>query len=561
MGTLTQSYMTGEGSGQLLYETIGNCFDRIADAHADVPALVVRHQNIRWTWRELQEQVDKLATGLLALGVTPGDRVGIWGPNSYEWVLTQFATAKLGAIMVCINPAYRLFELEYALNKSGCAALITAERFKTSDYLGMIRELAPELDVCEPGNLQSKKLPQLRTVIRMGADRTAGMFNFGDVCEMGGAAQSERLAALSVELRPDDAINIQFTSGTTGSPKGATLTHCNILNNGLVAGRSMQLTSDDRLCIPVPLYHCFAMVIGVLACMTHAAAMVFPGDAFEPTTTLEAVQDEKCTALHGVPTMFVMELDHPDFAQYDLSHLRTGVIAGAPCPEELMKRIIGDMHMQEVLIAYGQTELSPINHMTLPNDSLQNRTQTVGRPIPFVEVKLVDTDDRVVPISEQGEICTRGYSVMKGYWDDPDRTEETIVNGWLHSGDLGTMDEHGYVRITGRIKDMIIRGGENVYPREVEEYLYTHPKISEAQVFGIPDERFGEEVCVWIQLKEGESATEAEIKDFCAGQITHFKVPKHIRFVDSFPMTVTGKIRKVEMREIMANEMSDAQAS
>ncbi len=555
MVTLTQSYMTGEGTGQLLYETIANCFDRTANEHSDDLALVVRHQNVRWTWRQLKAQIDRLATGLLALGISPGDRVGIWGPNSFEWVLTQFATAKVGAIMVCINPAYRLFELEYALNKSGCSALITAERFKTSDYLGMIAKLAPEVADAEPGQLRSEKLPSLRTVIRMGVEDGPGMYGFPAVCEMGGDAESQRLVELETELRPDDAINIQFTSGTTGAPKGATLSHANILNNGLIAGDAMRLTPKDRVCIPVPLYHCFGMVIGVLACITHGAAMVFPGDAYDPITTLEAVQAERCTALHGVPTMFVMELDHPEFNEFDVSSLRTGVIAGAPCPEELMKRIIKDLHMHEVLIAYGQTELSPINHMTLPDDTLENRTQTVGRPIPHIEVKLVDKDDRVVPIGEVGEICTRGYSVMKGYWNDPEKTEEAIVDGWLHSGDLGTMDERGYVKITGRIKDMIIRGGENIYPREIEEFLYTHPKISEAQVFGVPDERWGEEVCAWIQLKDGETATAEEIKEFCKDNITHFKIPKHIRFVDEYPMTVTGKIRKIDMRAAMIEEL------
>lgn len=552
---LTQSYMTGEGSGQLLYETIGQCFDRVSEEHAEKLALVVRHQNVRWTWAEFSEQVDALAAGLLALGIGPGDRVGIWGPNSVEWVLTQMATAKMGAILVCINPAYRLFELEYTLNKAGCKALITAQEFKTSNYLGMLKELAPEIDQCAPGKIVAKKLPDLTTIICMGGAPISGVYDFDAVCETGGPTEKRRLRELASELRPDDAINIQFTSGTTGSPKGATLSHVNILNNGLINGKGMEFTSDDILCIPVPLYHCFGMVIGVLACVTHGATIVFPNDAFDPVSTLQAVAEERCSALHGVPTMFVAELDHPDFKSFDLSCLRTGVIAGAPCAEELMNRIINEMHMSKVIIAYGQTELSPVNHMTLPDDSLKNRTQTVGRPIPYIEVKIVDKNDRVVLISEQGEICTRGYSVMKGYWDDPERTAETIIDGWLHSGDLGTMDAHGYVRITGRIKDMIIRGGENIYPREVEEFLYTHPKITEVQVFGVPDPKMGEQVCAWVQLKAGESATADEITDFCRDQITHFKVPKFIKFVDEYPMTVTGKIRKVEMREIMSKEL------
>ena len=558
MEKLTQSYMTGEGSGQLLYETIGRCFDRVAKRNADTIALVVRHQDVRWTYREFRKQVDRLATGLIALGIEPGDRVGVWGPNSYEWVLTQFATAKIGAIMVCINPAYRLYELEFVLNKVECKAIVAAEKFKSSEYLNMLNTLAPEISTCEPGYLRAGRLPFLTTIIRMGAVRSPGMFNFDEVCSLGDDETYGRLAELDHELGPDDAINIQFTSGTTGNPKGATLSHVNILNNGHEAGKGMGLTPEDRLCIPVPLYHCFGMVLGVLAAVSHGATMVFPSPVYDPLSTLAAVQEEKCTALHGVPTMFVTELDHPEFHNFDVSTLRTGIIAGAPCPEELMKRIIGDLHMENVLIGYGQTEVSPINHMTLPEDSLENRTQTVGRPIPYVEIKIVDANDRVVPIGEQGEICTRGYSVMKGYWNDDEKTAETIIDGWLHSGDLGTMNEHGYVRITGRIKDMIIRGGENIYPREIEEFLYTHPKVSEVQVFGVEDMKMGEEVCAWIQLKDGETATEDEIRDFCKGQISHFKIPRYVRFVDEYPMTVTGKIRKIDMRAMMAEELRAA---
>jgi fatty-acyl-CoA synthase len=550
--------MTGEGTGQLLYETIGACFNRVAADFADNTALVVRHQGIRWSYAELRRQVDRLAAGLIALGIEPGDRVGIWGPNSYEWVLTQFATAKVGAILVNVNPAYRLFELEFVLNKVECKAIIAAEKFKSSEYLQMLNALAPEIASCEPGYLRAAKLPQLTTVIRMGEDRSPGMFNFDEICKLGTSAEYARLEELEAMLRPDDAINVQFTSGTTGNPKGATLSHCNIVNNGYEAGKGMRLTPEDRLCIPVPLYHCFGMVLGVLAAITHGATIVFSAPVFDPLSTLQAVQDEKCTALHGVPTMFVTELDHPDFSSFDMSSLRTGIIAGAPCPEELMKRIIGEMHMENVLIGYGQTELSPINHMTLPEDTLENRTQTVGRPIPHIEVKIVDGDDRVVPIGEQGEICTRGYSVMKGYWNDDAKTAETIVDGWLHSGDLGTMDEHGYVRITGRIKDMIIRGGENIYPREIEEFLFTNPKVSEVQVFGVPDLRMGEEVCAWIQLRKGETATEEEIREYCRGQISHYKIPRYVRFVDEYPMTVTGKIRKIEMSAMMADELRGA---
>jgi len=558
MQKLTKSYMTGEGSGQLIYETIGQCFDRIAGLYPDTPALIVRHQDIRWTYREFHRQVERLATGLLALGVEPGDRVGIWGPNSSEWVVTQFATAKIGAILVNVNPAYRLFELEFVLNKVECKVIIAAEKFKSSEYLSMLNSLAPEIATCEPGYLRAERLPHLTTVIRMGEARSPGMFNYEEVCGLGNKESYRKLAEFAHALGPDDAINIQFTSGTTGNPKGATLTHCNILNNGFEAGKGMELTPDDRLCIPVPLYHCFGMVLGVLAAVTRGATMVFAAPVYDPLSTLEAVGEERCTALHGVPTMFVTELDHPDFESFDVSSLRTGIIAGAPCPEELMKRIIGDLHMDHVLIGYGQTEVSPINHMTLPEDSFENRTQTVGRPIPHIEVKIADERNLVVPIGVQGEICTRGYSVMKGYWNDDARTEETIVDGWLHSGDLGTMNEHGYVRVTGRIKDMIIRGGENIYPREIEEFLFTNPKISEVQVFGVEDLRMGEEVGAWIQLKEGETSSEEEIRDFCKGQISHFKIPRYVRFVDEFPMTVTGKIRKIEMRAMMAEELRGA---
>jgi fatty-acyl-CoA synthase len=421
----------------------------------------------------------------------------------------------------------------------------------------MLNELAPELKHSQAGTLKSAKLPHLEVVIRMGTQESAGMLNFDDVCSLGGESERQRLEGLQFELKPDDAINIQFTSGTTGQPKGATLSHCNILNNGWNSAQGMQLTERDKLCIPVPLYHCFGMVLGVLACVTSGATMVFPGEAFDAESTLATVEEEKCTGLHGVPTMFVTQLDSPGFNKYDVSTLRTGIIAGAPCAEELMNRIIGDLNMSSVVIGYGQTEVSPINHMTLPDDTLENRTQTVGRAIPYVEIKIVDEHDRVLAIGEQGEICTRGYSVMKGYWDDEQRTNETIIDGWLHSGDLATMDEFGYVKITGRIKDMLIRGGENIYPREIEDFLYTHPKISEAQVFGVPDEKMGEEVCVWIQLKDGQSATDQEIRKFCEGQITHFKIPRYIRFVKEFPMTVTGKIRKIEMRETMSAELKE----
>ena len=558
MTAIEKSYYCGASTTQIIYETIGGFFDRVAEKYPDSQALILRHQGVEWTYAELQRRVDQLAAGLLALGIVPGDRVGIWGPNSAEWVLTQLATAKLGAIMVCINPAYRLYELEYALNKVECKALITDESFKTSDYLGMLNTLAPELEYCEPGALASTKLPTLKHVIRMGSSSSAGMHNFDRVCELATDADRAALVGLQTQLKPDDAINIQFTSGTTGNPKGATLSHCNILNNGYLTGEAMRLTPADKLCIPVPLYHCFGMVLAVLACVSHGATMVFPGEAFDPQQTLQTVQDERCTALHGVPTMFITELDHPNFSSFDLSSLRTGIMAGAPCPIEVMKRVISEMHMRDILIAYGQTELSPINNITLPDDSLERRTETVGRAMPWVEIKVIDEAGHVVPVGEKGEICTRGYSVMQGYWNDPEKTAETIdAAGWLHSGDIATMDASGYVRIVGRIKDMIIRGGENIYPREVEEFLYQHPAISEVQVFGIPDKKMGEEVCAWVQLNEGATLSADDIKAFCKDQITHFKIPRHIRFVSEYPMTVTGKIQKFVMRDEMLASLTD----
>ena len=559
MNKITKSYICGESNQQLIYSTIGNKFEEIANQFPDNDALVVCHQDVKWSYRQLNEKVDELATGLLNLGLSKGDRLGIWGPNSYEWVLTQLATAKIGVIMVCINPAYRLFELEYALNKVECKAIISAESFKSSQYLSMLNELAPELKTSQPGQLKSAKLPHLTTVIRMGEEKTSGMYNFNIVCQKGETKEQKELEKLSLTLQPDDAINIQFTSGTTGQPKGATLTHSNILNNGDLCANGMNFTEKDRLCIPVPLYHCFGMVLGVLACITHGATMVFPSEAFEPLKTLEAVEKEKCTALHGVPTMFIMELDHPEFSNFDVSTLRTGIMAGATCPIELMNRLIEKMNLKDILIGYGQTETSPLNHITKPDDSLENRTQTVGKPIPFAEIKIINEFGRVCELNEPGEVCIRGYSVMKCYWGDEEKTRDTIdEGGWLHSGDIGTMDEYGFLKITGRIKDMIIRGGENIYPREIEEFLYNHPKISEVQVFGILDEKMGEEVCAWIQLKEGEVSTSEEIIEFCKGQVAHFKIPLHIDFVTEYPMTITGKIQKFKMKKIKQEELSSS---
>ena len=556
MPKLTQSYVHGVSMTPLIGETIGAHFDQVAARFADRDALIVRQQNIRFTYRELNEKVDALAAGLLALGISPGDRVGIWSPNNAEWVMTQFATAKAGLILVNINPAYRLSELDYALNKVGCKALITADSFKSSDYVGMLRELAPEIERSAPGRLQSKRLPALTTLIRIGNDEKRGFLRFADVLDMGGERHRAQLAELAGKLQFDDPINIQFTSGTTGTPKGATLTHHNILNNGYFIGEAQRLSDRDRVCIPVPLYHCFGMVLGNLACITHGAAMVYPSEGFDPLLTLQAVEAERCTALYGVPTMFIAELGHPEFKNFDLSSLRTGIMAGSPCPIEVMKRCVAEMHMGEVTIAYGMTETSPVSTQTSYDDPLERRVSTVGRVQPHLEVKIVDADGRIVPPNTAGELCTRGYSVMLGYWDEDERTAEAIDRaGWMHTGDLATLDEDGYCNIVGRIKDMVIRGGENVYPREVEEFLFRHPEIEAVQVVGVPDQKYGEELCAWVKLKPGASAAAEEIQSFCKGQIAHYKIPRYIKFVDNFPMTVTGKVQKFLMREETVKEL------
>lgn len=550
------SYRCGTAATPLLYDTIGRLFDRTADAYAERDALIVRHQGIHWSYAEYRKRVDKLAAGLLKLGIAKGDRVGIWAPNCAEWCLTQMATAKIGAILVCINPAYRVHELEYALNAVECRAIVTADRFKTSDYLAMLNELAPELATAVPGDLQATRLPHLRWIIRMGEEVSPGMLNFNSVCELGGDTELQHLQSLADQLDPDEPINIQFTSGTTGNPKGATLTHFNILNNGNQVGEGQNLTETDRLCVPVPLYHCFGMVMGMLGALTHGAAVVFPGDAFEPESVLEAVEAEGCTALYGVPTMFVAILASDNFSRYDLSTLRTGIMAGALCPVEIMKRAIAEMHMSEVIICYGQTETSPVNHMTGIDAPFEKRVSTVGQCAPHQEIKIIDEQGGIVPIGEKGELCCRGYAVMRGYWGDPARTAETIdAAGWLHSGDLAVMDEEGYVQIVGRLKDMIIRGGENIYPKELEEFLYTHPAVLEAQVFGVPDDKYGEQVAVWVQLNPEEEVSAEDIRAFCRERIAHFKVPTYVQFVDDFPMTVTGKIQKFKMRDAMMESL------
>ena len=550
MPPIALSYDHGTSEAKLIGETIGAAFDRTVSRYPDRDALIVRHQDVRWTWAALGARVDALAAGLLAIGLIPGDRIGIWAPNCSEWTLMQFATAKAGLILVNINPAYRRAELEYALNKVECKALVLAPALKTSDYLAIVQDLAPELATAAPHDLHAAALPHLRSVIRLGTASTPGMVNFDEVAKAGGEAQRAQLTELAGTLQFDDPINIQFTSGTTGFPKGATLTHRNILNNGFFVGEAIKLTHEDRLCAPVPLYHCFGMVMANLGCMTHGAAMVYPSDAFDPLAVLETVQAERCTALYGVPTMFIAELDHPRFAEFDLSSLRTGIMAGSPCPIEVMKRVQSQMHLRQVTIAYGMTETSPVSTQSSVDDPLERRVSTVGRVQPHIEVKIVDSQGRIVPRGVTGEFCTRGYSVMRGYWNDPGKTHEAVDEaGWMHTGDLATMDEEGYVNIVGRLKDMVIRGGENVYPREIEEFLYRHPKVQDVQVIGVPDPKYGEELCAWIMLRSGQTATPDEIKSFCRGQIAHYKIPRHVCFVDAFPMTITGKVQKYLMRQ------------
>ncbi|KWN12488.1 AMP-binding protein [Burkholderia territorii] len=550
------SYVRGATDVPLSEATISRFLLDTAARFPERPAVVFREQGIRWDWRTFAHEIDVLAAGLAALGIVKGDCVGIWSPNRSEWLLTQFATARIGAILVNINPAYRLAELEYALNKVGCKAVIAAERFKTSAYVEMLQAIAPELASATPGDLHAARVPSLRTVVSMGEVAPAGMFRFADVMARGrDTLDVARLDAIGATLAASDPINIQFTSGTTGSPKGATLTHRNVVNNARSIAMAMRFSEQDSLCIPVPLYHCFGMVLAVLACVSKGAAMVFPGEAFDPVATLAAVAEERCTALHGVPTMFIAELDHPDFAKFDLSTLRTGIMAGSPCPIETMKRVVSQMHLSEITIAYGMTETSPVSFQSSTDDPLEKRTTTVGRIQPHLEVKIVDPNGEIVPVGATGELCTKGYSVMLGYWDDDAKTREVLVDGWMHTGDLATLDADGYCNIVGRLKDMVIRGGENVYPREIEEFLFRHPKIQSAQVFGVPDAKYGEELCAWIVLRAGEQMTEDDVRAFCNGQIAHYKIPRYIRFVDELPMTVTGKVQKFVMRERMIEEL------
>ena len=533
------SYARGESTPALLEETIGANLARTVAAYADREALVECASGRRWTWAELDRDVDAVARGLIGAGVEQGDRVGIWGPNSAEWTLVQLATAKVGAILVNVNPSYRTHEFSYAVNQSGMKLLVSATSFRTSDYRAMVEETAAHHDALE------------RVVYLDDADSWAGLL------AEGGAVSADDLAARQALLRPDDPINIQYTSGTTGYPKGATLSHRNILNNGYLVGEVCGYTEEDRVCIPVPFYHCFGMVMGNLACTTHGATMVIPAPGFDPALTLRAVSDERCTSLYGVPTMFIAEWALPDLASYDLTSVRTGIMAGSPCPEEMMKKLIS-AGIDEMTIAYGMTETSPVSTQTRRDDSLERKVGTVGRVCSHLEIKIVDpvTGD-TVPRGEAGEFCTRGYSVMLGYWQDEEKTREAVdADGWMHTGDLGVMDDEGYVRITGRIKDMVIRGGENIYPREIEEFLYTHPDIEDVQVVGVPDAKYGEELCAWLRMRPGTEPLDADgVREFASGRLAHYKIPRYVMVVEEFPMTVTGKVRKVEMREVSTREL------
>jgi fatty-acyl-CoA synthase len=566
----THSYCHRGGNEPLLGDTIPAHFDKIAARFPEREAVVSVHQNRRLTYAQLKQAADELARGLLGIGFQKGERIGVWSTNNIEWLLLQLATARIGAVLVNINPAYRPRELAYALQKSEVQGLFTIPRFRGSDYVGMLVELMPEVTGQDPGQLTLKEFPQLRRIVLVDPDqpeRTArphrGFHVWPELLAAARGINQARLDTALLALDTDDPINIQYTSGTTGFPKAVVLTHHNILNNAFFTARAMHFSERDRLAVPVPFYHCFGMVVANLACLSVGACLVLPGEHFDPLTVLQAVQQERCTALHGVPTMFIAELEHPRFMEFDLSSLRTGIMAGAPCPVALMQRVIGEMHCAEILIGYGETEASPLTHLTSRDDSLVRRTETVGTNLPHQEVKVVDVKTgATVPAGVIGEICFRGHHVMRGYYNDPEATRKAIdEHGWLHSGDLGTMDGDGYVRITGRLKDMIIRGGENIYPAEIEEFLFTHPKVAQVAVFGIPDEFYGEEVMAWVQPRAGSSVSEDELKAWCKGRIAHFKIPKYIWFVEEFPMTVTGKLQKYRMRELACERLRALTAS
>jgi len=551
------SYAHGVSTTPLLGETIPGMLDHIVSLYPDNEAVIDVPTGRRWTYAQLRSDCRRVAKALMALGLQRGDRVAIWATNHPEWVLVQFGTAMAGIVLVNINPAYRTHELEYALRNSEVSALLLIERFKTSDYVGMVYAICPEAREARAGSLASEKLPKLKTLAVMEPGEHPGMYSWSGFLALGDGVSDDELQRRQASLDMDDVINIQYTSGTTGLPKGASLTHHNILNNGFFVGEGMRFSDRDRLCIPVPFYHCFGMVMSNLTCMSHGATMVLPGESFDALATLKAVQQERCTALHGVPTMFIAELEHPEFDSFDLTSLRTGVMAGAPCPIEVMKKVTTRMHAGQMTICYGETEASPVVTQTPVDAVLEDRTGTVGLAMPHVELKVVDRDTgAIVPCGVQGEICYRGYNIMRGYHNNPKGTAEVVDGaGWLHSGDLATMDGRGYCKITGRAKEMIIRGGENIYPREIEEFLFTHPKVKNVQVIGVPDEKFGEEIQAWIELREGERATVEEIREYCKGRIAHYKIPRYVKFVTEYPMTVTGKIQKFKMREAAIAEL------
>jgi fatty-acyl-CoA synthase len=551
------SFVSGTSELPLLYRTVDAVLRSAVEDGPDRLALIVPHQSVRMSFAEFDREVERVARGMVACGLEPGARIGIWAPNCLEWLLTMFGAARAGLVLVNLNPAYRSSELEFALRLVGCRALVFATRFRSSDYTAMLRSLIPELGSDAPGRLRSAAFPELRVLVHSSDEALSGCLSFEDLRVCGDRLDEAVTGSIEAQQDADQVFNIQFTSGTTGTPKGATLTHFNLVNNGFFVGEGMRLTDQDRVCIPVPLYHCFGMVLGVLAAMTHGAASVLPGELFEPLSVLETVARERCTALHGVPTMFIGELEHPRFGDFDLSTLRTGIMAGSPCPIALMQRVVTEMHMPEVTICYGMTETSPVSFQSGPEDPLERRVSTVGRVHPHVQVKIIDAEGRITPRGTPGELLTRGYSVMRGYWADPERTRQVVDEaGWMHTGDLAVIDEMGYCNIVGRVKDIIIRGGENISPREIEEFLYRHPAVLDVAVVGVPDPKYGEAVCACIRLRPGQAATEEDIKSYCSGRIAHYKVPRYVRFVDGFPMTVSGKVQKYLIRERLRAELA-----